>query len=99
MGEINGTIQVRKNQTSDWSNLALNEKLRSGDVVRTNGASTGTINFTYDGDNSYLRLDTNTIVELQLGNLEGKTVAQAILDDGQLWGRILTGTGVNLGGG
>lgn len=38
-------------------------------------------------------------VELSYGTLGGQPVAQAILSDGRLWGRILTSTGVNLGGG
>ena len=47
-----------------------------------------------------LRLDVATIVELSTGeNTSGQSVAQAILSDGRLWGRILTSTGVNLGGG
>ncbi|MFZ2255518.1 MAG: hypothetical protein WAW59_03950 [Patescibacteria group bacterium] len=50
-------------------------------------------------DNSILRLDKNTTVELQSGELDGNTVAQAILQNGSLWGRVLTSTGVNIGGG
>ena len=47
-----------------------------------------------------LRLDVATVVELSTGeNTSGQSVAQAILSDGRLWGRILTSTGVNLGGG
>lgn len=39
------------------------------------------------------------MVELSVGTLGSNSVAQAILTDGRLWGRILTSTGVNLGGG
>ena len=53
---------------------------------------------TFTDDLSVLRLDTSTVVELSIGQLSGQSVAQAILSDGRLWGRILTSTGVNLGG-
>lgn len=38
-------------------------------------------------------------MEIRTGTLGSNTVAEAILADGQLWGRIMTSTGVNLGGG
>jgi hypothetical protein len=66
------------------------------DLIMTNGG-TGTIQFAQDA--SYIRLDANTTVEIRTGTLGGNTVAEAILADGQLWGRIMTSTGVNLGGG
>ncbi len=39
------------------------------------------------------------MVALETGNLGGNNVAQAILSDGRLWGRVLTSTGINIGGG
>jgi hypothetical protein len=61
------------------------------------GGGTATITFT--DDLSILRLDVATVVELSTGeNTSGQSVAQAILSDGRLWGRILTSTGINLGG-
>ena len=67
------------------------------DVVVTNW---GTATITFTDDLSVLRLDVATVVELSTGeNTLGQSVAQAILSDGRLWGRILTSTGVNLGGG
>lgn len=71
-------------------------ELCTGDQIRT-GGGTGTIRFA--ADNSIIRLDRNTTLDLQEGQLDGKSVAEAILSDGRLWGRILTSTGVNLGGG
>ncbi len=41
----------------------------------------------------------DTDLELRYGLLGGNTVAEAILSSGSLWGRILTSTGVNIGGG
>jgi hypothetical protein len=70
--------------------------VREGDTIITDPTGTGTIAFI--ADESILRLDTSTTVELSIGNLSGQSVAQAILTDGRLWGRILTSTGVNLGG-
>ncbi len=67
-----------------------------GDTIITDSTGTGTIAFI--ADESILRLDTSTTVELSVGQLSGQSVAQAILSDGRLWGRILTSTGVNLGG-
>lgn len=63
------------------------------DIINTHA---GTASICFDSDSSILRLDTNTIVNLQLWELRWETVAQAILQDGRLWGRILTSTGVNI---
>lgn len=71
--------------------------LFAGDIVITETGSATEIGF--PSDNSILRLDELTNVELQFGTFGGNTVAQAILNDGSLWGRVLTSTGVNLGGG
>lgn len=95
--EINGGVQVMKSGALPWVAADTSYTLRSGDVIRTN-AGTGTV--TFDDDLSILRLDSNTVVELKSGlNTAGQSVAEAILTDGSLWGRILTSTGVNLGGG
>lgn len=85
-----------KNGSSTWIPANTTDVLYPGDIIATNGG-TATIDFALDA--SILRLDTGTTVELRLGNLDGNSVAEAILSDGRLWGRILTSTGVNLGGG
>lgn len=46
-----------------------------------------------------MRLDGDTSIEIQAGTLDGRTVAQVNLDQGLLWGRVLTSTGINFGGG
>ena len=96
-----GCVEVLPSGTSTW--VAGNgwTTLKSGDIVRTKGLATceDTTTIKFVADNSILRLDKNTTVELQSGELDGNTVAQAILQNGSLWGRVLTSTGVNIGGG
>lgn len=76
---------------------AIGDILVPWDIVQTNW---GTATITFTDDLSVLRLDVATVVELSTGeNTSGQSVAQAILSDGRLWGRILTSTGVNLGWG
>lgn len=78
--------------------LTIGESLFEWDIVKTLGTSTGTITFT--DDLSLLRLDVGTVVELQKWeNNVNETVAQAILNNGQLWWRIVSNTGVNIGWG
>lgn len=91
-----GTVTVIRYQ--DGSNVIASAwlPLYAGDIVVTDPASEAEIGF--PSDNSILRLDQNTNVELQYGTLGGNTVAQAIVNDGSLWGRVLTGTGINFGG-
>ncbi len=79
-----------KNGTSTWTAANTTDLLTPGDLVRTAANGTGTIAFL--ADESILRLDTSTTVELSIGQLSGQSVAQAILSDGRLWGRILTST-------
>jgi hypothetical protein len=74
----------------------MTDMLESGDIIQTNW---GTATVCFEADSSLLRLDTGTVVALEAGNLGGKTVAQAILSDGRLWWRVLTSTGINIGGG
>ena len=51
-------------------------------------------------DNSVLRLDADTTVELTTHtNTAGNSIAAIILADGQLWGRVLTSTGMDFGAG
>lgn len=94
--EIVGNIQVKKNGSAVWTPANTTDPLTEWDIIQTDSSSTGTIAFI--ADESILRLDTSTTVELSIGDLSGQSVAQAILTDGRLWGRILTSTGVNLGG-
>lgn len=91
------TVTVIRYQ--DGSNIIASAwlPLYAGDIVITDPASEAEIGF--PSDNSILRLDENTNVELQFGTLGWATVAQAILNNGNLWGRVLTGTGINFGGG
>lgn len=69
--------------------------LKVGDIVTTVVGGSASIGFSTD--NSILRLDGDTIVELRFGTLGGNSVAEAILNDGALWGRVLTSTGINFG--
>lgn len=86
-----------KNGMSTWTTANTTDDLVPGDTIKTT-TGTGTIQFA--ADDSILRLDIGTTVTLSTGqNDSGQSVAQAILSDGRLWGRILTSTGVNLGGG
>lgn len=49
-------------------------------------------------DSSILRLGSDTTVELTTGvNTGQQAIAQVILQNGELWGRVLTHTGVNFG--
>ncbi len=71
--------------------------LYEGDIIESDSTGTGTIAF--EEDASLIRFFVDTSLELRYGVLGGNTVAEAILSDGSLWGRILTSTGVNIGGG
>jgi hypothetical protein len=89
-------VQVMKGWMLPWVPANTNDTLQSGDIIQTNW---GTATIRFAADESILRLDTSTLVQLDTGNLWGNTVAQAILSDGRLWWRVLTSTGVNIGGG
>ena len=95
--DIAGSVQVKKSGTSTWVPVTTTDDLFPGDTVRTDSSGTGTIRFALD--TSILRLSTDTTVELQVGNLDGNSVAEALLSDGRLWARVLTNTGVIIGGG
>ena len=96
-----GCAEVMKSGTTTWVAGNGATALKSGDIVRTKNtvACDNTTTIRFAADDSILRLDRNTLVELQTGELGGNTVAQAILQNGSLWWRILTSTGVNIGGG
>jgi hypothetical protein len=68
-----------KRGTALWQPLSANDPLYAGDIVQTTSVGTGTIRFALD--ESILRLDTSTTVELSIGSLGGQSVAQAILSD------------------
>lgn len=66
-----------------------------GNFVETTGATLATVTFS---DDSLIRLNTDSKVDFTLGdNGSGATVAQVILDHGEIWGRVLTSTGINFG--
>lgn len=90
---VTGGVTVQK-QDGTTRNANTTDKLCIGETIRTHGG-TGTIAFEHD--NSIMRLDTNTEVTLNPWALDGRTVAQVIIGDGRLWGRILSATGVNVG--
>ncbi len=79
--------------------------LREWDKIETNTTQTGTIRFTHNpssstftpGD-SIARLGTGTTVLVDRGDTAG-TLALITLQDGLLWWRVLTSTGINFGGG
>lgn len=95
--ELYPWVEISKNNGSTWSPANTTDILYNWDMIRTNGTGTGTIDFI--ADDSLLRLDTNTLVQLETGDLDGNTVAQAIVNNGSLWWRVLTSTGINIGGG
>lgn len=97
ISEFYGTVNVYRSGSATSIPGAVGMPLYEGDIVDTAADGTGTIMFA--ADNSLLRLSTSTNVELRYWELDGNTVAEVILSDGRLWGRILTGTGINLGGG
>jgi hypothetical protein len=65
-----------------------------GDIL-TSGNNKATVEFS---DKSTIRLDTNVTVEIRTKGINLSTIAEGIVADGRLWGRILTNTGFNLGG-
>jgi hypothetical protein len=74
--------------------LVVGASILEGDIITTDG-NTGTIDF---NDRSFLRLDTNVTVEIRTATAN-KTIAEAILNNGSLWGRTLTTPGGNPSGG
>jgi hypothetical protein len=81
------------NYRSDGSSVSTNtgDILKSGDILKTNPGCTLTIAF---DDLSLIRLDGDTVVSLDLGYTPTDgTIATALLENGSLWGRILTETG------
>ncbi len=95
--EIYGTVNVIRSGTVLPVAALVNQDLYAGDIIQSDPTGTGTIAF--HDDASLLRFFVDTDLELRYGLLGGNTVAEAILNDGSLWGRILTSTGVNIGGG
>lgn len=69
--------------------------LSSGDIIKTNTAICEPTELAFQ-DFSLLRLDSNTTVSLEIGAnpATNETLANIILSNGSLWGRILTETGV-----
>ncbi len=64
--------------------------LKGGDIVKTPVGCDLTIAF---ADYSTLHLDEDTTVSLDMGSFpDNTTIATAILEGGQIWGRILTET-------
>jgi hypothetical protein len=71
---------------------------QQGGKVETDATQTATLRF--DADASIIRLDKTTRISLDPAlNSQGKTIAQATLAEGVLWGRILTEDGVNFSNG
>jgi hypothetical protein len=95
--EIYGTVNIIRSGTVLPVVALVNQDLYAGDIIQSDSTGTGTIAFAEDA--SLLRFFVDTDLELRYGILGGNTVAEAILNDGSLWGRILTSTGVNIGGG
>lgn len=83
----------------------IGTKLREWDRIQTNATQTGTIKFynnpganpTSMGD-SIARLGTGTSVYIDRGDTLG-TLALVNLEDGLLWWRVLSSTGIDFGGG
>ncbi len=90
---VTGTVTIFK--TDGTSSIGSNgDTLYNGDLVSTSGTSSGTIAFS---DNSIIRLDELTTVELQVWeNEDWDAIAQIILNNGDLWWRILSNTGMNV---
>lgn len=95
--EINWTVNVWHDGTPGYTPAVVGELLYPWDLIESDSTGTGTIAF--EADNSIIRFWTDTDLELQYGDLWWLTVAEVILNDGRLWGRILSSTGVNLWGG
>lgn len=95
--EIHGTVNVWHDGTPGYTPAVVGELLYQWDLIESDSTGTGTIAF--EEDNSIIRFSTDTDLELQYGDLWWLTVAEVILNDGRLWGRILSSTGVNLWGG
>jgi hypothetical protein len=90
---VTGNITILKTDgtTSAWSN---GDTLYNGDIVSTGLSSSGTIAFS---DSSIIRLNEDTIVKLEVGeNEDWDAIAQIILNNGDLWWRIITNTGMNV---
>ncbi len=61
-----------------------------GDIIKTNPGTTVTIAF---ADLSILRVGEDSTVSLDVGTLWSQSLAYAILENGSLWGRVLSETG------
>lgn len=92
--ELHGTVNVWHDGESGYTVAYVGEELYPGDLIESKNNGTGTIAFS--ADSSLIRFSENTDLELRYGDLDGLTVAEVILNDGRLWGRILSATGVNL---
>ncbi len=95
--ELYGTVNVWRDGTPWYVPAILGQDLYPGDLIESDATGTGTIQFA--ADSSLIRFWQSTDLELRYGDLGGLTVAEVILNDGRLWGRILSSTGVNLWGG
>jgi filamentous hemagglutinin family protein len=72
--------------------------IRQGDVIVTKG-NEGGASIRFIGDGSTLRLDPDSVVEIIVPSTRSGSIAEAILFNGDLWGRVMTSTGVRIGGG
>jgi hypothetical protein len=93
----NGIKVIRGSGSNSYTTmLTTGQPILEGDLIDT-GSNTATIDFK---DKSFLQLDKNIVVEIRttVGVLDAN-IASAILRNGSLWGRVMTSTGVNLGGG
>jgi hypothetical protein len=95
--EIYGTVKVWRGNPLVYNDAVPWESLYQWDLIESDSTGTGTIAFS--ADSSIIRFWTDTDLELSYGDLGWLPVAQVILNDGRLWGRILSATGLNLWGG
>ncbi len=94
--DMTGTVMVyRANQALPIA-MTSGMDIMDGDIVQTSSSGTIGIIFT---DDSIIRLSGDSTLALNIGSSTwGGQIAQAILQNGNLWGRILSETGVyNIG--
>lgn len=92
-----GDVQVSRDGGANYNSVPNGTGLYKWDLIQSKASGTGMIRFA--ADDSLLRFAPSTDLELDYGTLGGNTVAEVILNNGRLWGRILSATGVNLWGG
>ena len=87
---------MRSNE-NQWSinDIREGEQIFVGDILMTSDTGLATLQLS---DGSKLQLSTGTTLQVSPREDDDLSLAESLLQDGRLWGRILSATGTTMGG-